>query len=410
MKQIQENKILYEVSGKNCNEVSREAPKSFLPFHKPWIGEEEKKELLDTLESGWLTKGPKTKAFEKQFAEFIGVPYAIATNSCTSALHLALVGIGIKPGDEIITTPITFAATVNVIEQCGAKPVFVDVEEDTLNINPELIEGVVSPKTKAIIPVHFAGQMCRMDQIRDIAQKYNMQIIEDAAHATEAVYLGKPPGHWSKMAAFSFYPTKNITTGEGGMLVTNDCNLAERLEILSVHGLSKDAWKRYGKDGSPHWEVLEAGFKYHMSDLQASLGIHQLKKIDLFWKKRKDLVDVYNKELEHLEGINPLKIYSYGKHAHHLYVVRIDSKTLGITRDEFICCLQKKGIGAGIHFSAIHTHPYYKEKYKVPLGTFPVAEKAGDEVLSLPLYPLMSLEDATFVVKATKKILRGKYF
>lgn len=380
--------------------------KNFLPFHKSWIGEEEKQEVLDTLESGWLTKGPKTKEFEKQFAEFIGVPYAVGVNSCTAALHLGLVALGVKPGDEVITTPITFAATVNVIEHCGAKPVFVDIEEDTFNINPKLIEKAVTNKTKVILPVHFAGQMCRMDEIMKIAKKHNAAVLEDAAHAVEADYKGKAPGVWGDIAAFSFYATKNITTGEGGMLLTKDAGIAERVEILSLHGLSRDAWKRYGNEGFRDWEILEAGFKYNMFDLQASIGIHQLRKVNIFWEKRKQLVEYYNEALREILEVTPLTIHNYGKHAHHLYVIRLNLSAIRQNREECLDRLQHEGIGVGIHFKAVHLHPYYKSKYNIPLGSFPVAEQVSNEILSLPLYPLMTLEDAKDVVGALKKVLK----
>ena len=393
-----------ECSHYDCRGKGRVSLTEFLPFHKPFIGEEEKQEILDTLETGWLTKGPKTKAFEKQFAEFLNIPFAVATNSCTSALHLALVALKIAPGDEVITTPVTFAATINVIEQCGAKPVFVDVEEDTLNINVDLIEKKITPKTKCIIPVHLAGKMCKMDKIMEIAQKHNLKVIEDAAHSIESDYKGVKPGQLSDAATFSFYPTKNITTGEGGMLVTKSADLADRVERLALHGLDKDAWKRYSKEGYKHWEILEPGFKYHMCDIQASLGIHQLKRISNFWKTRKELTEFYNYAFLNMPEISPVKAYEDGKDAHHLYIVRLNPNALKVSRDEFLNLMHKEGIGCGIHFYAIHLHYYYREKYKLT-GTLPVAEKASSEILSLPLYPLMTKEDASDVVRAVKKIV-----
>jgi len=377
----------------------------FLPFHQPWIGNEERNEVLDTLESGWLTKGPKTVAFEKQFANFIGVPHAVGTNSCTAALHLALVALGVKPGDEVITTPITFAATVNVIEHCGARPVFVDVEEKSLNLNVELLEKAITSRTKAMIPVHFAGKMCHMDEIMRIAQEHGIKVIEDAAHSLESQYLGKSPGQWGDVAAFSFYATKNITTGEGGMLVAKDPELAERVAVLSLHGLSRDAWKRYSKEGYRDWEILEPGFKYHMADLEASLGIHQLRKVHVFWEKRREIVNHYNHAFQEMKEIVSItREATINRHGYHLYVIRLKMGDR-LTRDQMLDRLQQEGIGVGVHFRAVHLHPYYKEKYKIPEGTLNVAEKASEEILSLPLYPRMSLKDADDVVRAVKKII-----
>lgn len=380
--------------------------KKFLPFHEPWIGEEEKQEILDTLESGWLTKGPKTVAFENQFASFLGARHAVGMNSCTAALHLALVALGVKPGDEVITSTITFAATANVIEHCGARTVFVDVENDSLNMNPELLEKAITPRTKVIIPVHFAGKMCRMDRIMQIAKKHNLAVVEDAAHALEADYLDKPAGRWGNCGAFSFYATKNITTGEGGMLTTDDPALAEHVAVLSQHGLSRDAWKRYSKEGYQHWDIIEPGFKYHMADLQAALGIHQLKKVNFFWEKRREIVLFYNEAFSDIKELRPVIVEGDGKHAFHLYVVRLDQTIASMDRDQFLDRLQKEGIGVGVHFRAVHLHPYYRDKYRLPRGTFPVAERASDEVLSLPLFPKMTLEDAKDVVQAVRKILK----
>ena len=382
--------------------------KNFLKFSRPDIGQQEQKEMLDTLRSDWLTTGPKTKLFERRFAEYIGSHYAIAVNSCTAGLHLALVALGIKEGDEVVTTPITFASTANVIVHTGAKPVFVDVDPQTLNIDPEKIEKKINKRTKAIIPVHYIGQACEMDRILKISSKYNLSVIEDAAHAIETVYKGKKIGTIGQMTAFSFYATKNITTGEGGMITTNNRRLAEKIAILSLHGISRDAWRRYSEHGYKHWEILYPGYKYNMFDLQASLGLGQLKKINYFWRRRREIVKMYNqalndvKELQLLYNKNPLK---GSKDAYHLYPVIVRTEDVTASRDTILNALQAENIGVGVHFRTIHLQPFYQKRFGFKRGSLPIAEYSSERLITLPLYPKMSNKDVRDVIRAVKKVM-----
>mgnify|MGYP000492314775 FL=1 len=378
-----------------------------LPFHQASIGEEEVKEIIQTLNSGWLTTGQKTRLFEKTFADYIGCKHAIGLNSCTAGLHLSLVVSGVSSGDEVITSPITFPATTNVIVHQNAKPVFVDVEPETLNINCSEIESKINNSTKAILPVHFAGHSCDMDTIISLAQKYNLTVIEDAAHALESKYHGNKIGAIGNFTAFSFYATKNITTGEGGMLTTNDDNYADKLRILSLHGISKNAWKRYGKEGFQHWELLMPGYKYNMFDMQASLGIHQIKKVESFLNRRVQIVKKYNDAFEKTEEIQLLKPESNIKHAHHLYVIVIKIENLKVSRDEVLNEIQKRGIGVAVHFRSLHLQPFFKQHFNYKKGMFPQAEYLSDRVISLPLYPKMTDEDVSRVIETVLGVLHS---
>ncbi len=376
-----------------------------LYFHRPWIGPEEKQEILDCLDSGWLTTGPRTKEFEKRFAERIGVKHAIALNSCTAGLHLALVGLNVGPGDEIVTTPLTFVATVNVIEHVGARPVFIDVDPRTGNIDPSKIERAITPKTKAILIVHYVGHPCEMDAICDIARRRSVPVIEDAAHATESEYKGKRCGTFGHPAAFSFYATKNITTGEGGMLVTDDDALATRLRILALHGMNRDAWKRYSAEGSPTWQLEEPGFKYNMFDLQAALGIHQLDKLEMFWRRRKEIVHRMRREISEIPGLRTVEDAGDVKSAYHLMPIYLTPKAK-MKRDEANRAYKDWNVGTGIHFECVHLQPYYRKKYGCKPGDCPVAEEMGANTLSLPLYPKMSDDDVQYVLDVTRAIFR----
>ena len=378
-----------------------------LPFHQASIGEEEVKEIIQTLNSGWLTTGQKTRLFEKTFADYIGCKHAIGLNSCTSGLHLSLVVSGVSSGDEVITSPITFPATTNVIVHQNAKPVFVDVEPETLNINCSEIESKINNSTKAILPVHFAGHPCDMDAIISLAQKHNLTVIEDAAHALESKYHGNKIGAIGNFTAFSFYATKNITTGEGGMLTTNDDHYADKLRILSLHGISKNAWKRYGKEGFQHWELLMPGYKYNMFDVQASLGIHQIKKVESFLNRRVQIVKKYNDAFEKTEEIQLLKPESNIKHAHHLYVIVIKTENLKVSRDEVLNEIQKRGIGVAVHFRSLHLQPFFKQHFNYKKGMFPQAEYLSDRVISLPLYPKMTDEDVSRVIETVLGVLHS---
>jgi len=380
--------------------------KDFLPFHRPWFGPEEEKAVIEVLRSGWVTKSQRTVDFERQFAQYTGAKYAVGLNSCTAALHLSLVALGVGPGDEVITTPITFAATVNVIEHVGAKPVFADVLPDDLNIDPAQIAKKITSKTKAVIPVHFLGAPCDMDKIFAPAKKRKLAVIEDAAHAIETEYKGRKVGSLGSSATcFSFYANKNITTGEGGMLTTDDEKIDEKVRILSLHGISRDAWKRYGMEGYRHWDIIYPGFKYNMFDLQAALGIEQLKKIGHFWKRRKQLVERYNAAFSDEPGLKLLGTGPENKHAHYAYVLVIRTEMLKADRDQVMNAVQAEGIGIGIHFRSVPEHPYYRQKYGYKKGSLPNAEYASDRVLSIPLFPAMTDSEADSVIQAVNKVL-----
>ena len=377
---------------------------SFLPFALPLVGEDEEKEVLDTLRSGWLTTGPKVKLFEEKLKEYTGAKHAIALHSCTGALHLSLLAMGIKPGDEVITTPLTFAATLNVIVHCGAKPILVDIDGDTLNIDTNKIEEKITNKTKAIIPVHMTGQPVELDKIHELANKYGLKVIEDAAHAIGAEYKGKKIGNISDATCFSFYPIKNITTGEGGAVLTNDDHVAEKVRILSLHGISSDAWKRYAKDGPNTWQLVEPGFKYNMMDLQAAIGIPQIQKLEHFRDIRESYAKIYEKEFSNLDGVIFPKRIPNIKHAWHLFTLILNPKKLSITRDEFMDAMKKENIGTGVHFPSL-IPGYYNKTYGYKKEDFPNASFVSDNIVSIPLYPKMSVEDLRNVVDAVKKII-----
>ncbi len=378
--------------------------RQFLPFALPLLGKEEEDEVIDTLRSGWITTGPKTKRFEEMCAEYVGCKHAVALSSCTAALHLAVAALDIGPGDEVITTPVSWPATANVIIHQGAKPAFVDIEADTLNIDPQKIEQAITSRTKAIIPVHMAGQPCDMNAIQAIADKHRLAVIEDAAHAIGAEYLGRRVGSMSTATAFSFYPIKNMTTIEGGLLATDDDALADRARVLSLHGISKDAWKRYSNSGSLHWELQEPGFKYNMTDVQASLGLHQLQKLDGFIETRQRYASMYDAAFADLAAIRPLSRRDGMRHAHHLYVILLDLDRLTISRDEFIHAMKAENIGIGIHFVSMHLQPYYQRAYQMQPQSFPVATDASKRLLSLPLYPKMTESDVYSVISAIHKL------
>lgn len=381
------------------------ARQSFLPFSPPCLGEEEIKEVVDTLRSHWITTGPKAKLFETEFAAYLGAPSALALNSCTAALHTALVVSGIGPGDEVITTTMTFASSVNVIEHVGARPVLVDVEPDTLNIDPKQVERAITPRTKAILVVHYAGHPVDLDLIQQIAESKNLLVLEDAAHALPAKYKGRYIGSGSNPVAFSFYATKNLTTGEGGML-TGASDFIERARVVSLHGMTRDAWRRYDKGGSWYYEVVYPGFKYNMTDIQAAIGLWQLRKLDFFQKRRRQVVQRYN---EAFQGIDALEVpVERGgvEHAWHLYVLRLRREVLRINRDQFIDELKKRNIGTSVHFIPIHLHPYYRNKYGYRPEHFPVAWKNYQRILSLPLNPCLSDRDVSDVVEAVLDVVR----
>lgn len=378
----------------------------YIIFGGPSIEDAEIKEVEMTLRSGWIGTGPKVSKFEEAIRRYVGSRFAIALNSCTAALHLSMIVSGIKPGDEVITTPMTFCATANAIVHAGAKPVFVDIDRDTFNIDKKLIEEKITKKAKAIIPVHMAGRPCNMDIINKLARKYGLVVIEDAAHALGAEYHGKKIGSISDLACFSFYVTKNITTAEGGMITTNNEKYANLVKVYGLHGMSKDAWKRYSDDGYMHYDVIFPGFKYNMTDIQASLGIHQIKRIDYYHRRRMDIWQYYDQQFKDLGVVIPAACGDNIKHALHLYTILIDKKTNGLNRDEFMTELHRRGIGSGVHFRPVHLHTYYRKRFGFKRGDFPVAELIGDRILSLPLSPKLSDIQVEKVAKTVKSIIR----
>ena len=380
---------------------------TYLSFSPPLIGEEEIAEVVDTLRSDWITTGPKAAQFEAEFAAAVSAPAAVAVNSCTAALHTALLASGIGPGDEVITTPLTFAATVNVVEHVGARPVLVDVERDTLTINPALIEAAITGRTRAIVPVHYAGHPADLDPIHGLARARRLLVLEDAAHAIPAAYRGRKIGSGANPVAFSFYATKNLTTAEGGML-TGEHGFLERARLLSLHGLSRDAWKRYDKGGSWRYEVLAPGFKYNMTDIQAALGLWQLRKLPAFQERRRQVARRYTEAFQGDEAFElPVERPSV-EHAWHLYVLRLRPGVLRIGRDRFIEELATRYIGTSVHFTPIHLHPYYRDKYGYNATSFPVAYDNFQRMLSLPLNPRLSDQDVADVIDAVRDVVRGQ--
>ncbi len=379
--------------------------KSFLPYGLPLIEDEEFDQMREVLTSNWLSRGPKTQQFEKEFAEFVGAKFAIGLNSCTAGLHLALVALGIGPGDEVITTPYTFAATVNTILHAGATPVLVDVDPLTYNIDPDRIEARITPRTKAIVPVHYAGQACEMGRIEALARRHGLFVIEDAAHAVYTKYRERMIGSISDATVFSFYATKNLCTGEGGMITTDNPELADKLRIYSLHGMSRNAWNRYTAAGSWFYEIEFPGFKYNMTDLQAGLGLAQLHKLERMQRIRTEYAERYQ---EAFSGY-PELIVPYedkrNRHAWHLYVIRIREELLTIDRAQFIEALKEENIGSSVHFIPVHLHPYYREHFNYRPGDFPVAEAIYQGLISLPLYPKMSPEDVGDVITAVTGIV-----
>lgn len=378
---------------------------AFLPFALPHITQAEIDEVVDTLHSNWLSTGPKTKRFEREFAEAVGAPYALAVSSATAAMHLALKALDIQSGDEVIVPVYTFTATAAVVEHCGARPLFVDVDPLTCNLDPSKLEAAITPRTRAIIVVHIAGLPAELDQILSIAQLHGIPVIEDAAHAFPATYRGQMIGTISAMTAFSFYATKPLATGDGGMLTTNHPEYAQRVGSLSLHGISRDAWKRYSAEGSWYYEVLEAGYKYNMTDLAASLGLHQLARRQWLLERRRAIARRYTAAFSQIPELEPPPDPAHVEHAWHLYMLRIRPERLAIPRDEFITRLAKAQIGTSVHFIPLHLHPYYRATYQLTPEAFPVALETYRREISLPLYPGMTDEDVEDVIAAVAMIV-----
>lgn len=377
----------------------------FLVFGAPAIEEAEIKEVVASLESGWLGTGPKVAQFEKDFGEYKGVAHAVAVNSCTAALHLSILAAGLKPGDEVVTTPMTFCATVNAIIHAGAIPILADIDPKTMNIDPAQVAGKITSKTKAILPVHFAGRPCNMDALGEIVQEYNLTLIEDCAHAIETEYKGQKAGTFGDFGCFSFYVTKNIVTGEGGMVLCRREEDAARIKMLALHGMSKDAWKRFGDEGYKHYYVLECGFKYNMMDLQGAIGIHQLQRVELYWRRRQEIWQRYNEAFAELPIGLPAEPEPDTRHAYHLYTILIGETKVAISRDEFLGEMTANNIGVGVHYLSIPEHPYYQETFGWKPEDYPEAMRIGRQTVSLPLSAKLTDEDVDDVIMAVKSII-----
>jgi len=377
----------------------------FLPFHRPSITEAEISEVVDTLRSGWLTLGPRTRRFEEQFAERVGAKRAVGVSSCTAGLHLTLVAMGVGPGDEVITSPYTFPSTVSSIIYTGATPVLVDTLADYPNIDPEAVAQKVSSKTKAIIPIHFAGAACDLDRIGEIAEAAGARILEDAAHALPTTYKGRTVGGISDAASFSLYAGKNMTTGEGGMVTTNDEGLADEVKCLRLHGISRDAWKRYTAEGSWYYEVSSLGFKYNMTDIAAAMGLHQLERLDEMQERRMQLIAAYDDVLRGIPGLILPRPADYTDSSWHLYVVRIDPDVIEAGRSAIIEELKADNIGTSVHFIPAHHHPFFQERLGHSEGDFPNATRLYETAISLPLFPDMEPAAVGQVAASLSRIL-----
>lgn len=375
---------------------------AFVVFGAPDITDDDIREVLATLQSGWLGTGPRVAAFEAGFADFKRVDHGAvaAVNSCTAALHLSLLAAGVGEGDEVITSPLTFCATANAILHAGATPVLVDVDPKTMNIDPAHIEKKISPRTKALLPVHFAGLPCAMTEINDIAARHGLRVIEDCAHAVEAIYRGRPTGTLGDFGCFSFYATKNVTTGEGGMVLARDPEHIGRIKTLALHGMTRDAWKRFSNDGYQHYQVVECGYKYNMMDLQAAIGLHQLKRVEAGWARRRAIWQRYQVAFAGLPLTRPSEPASHVRHAYHLYTVLIDEMQCATSRDVFMARMTAQGIGVGVHYLALPEHPYYQQSLGWRADDTPHATSIGRQTVSLPLSPRLTDAEVERVINA----------
>ena len=379
---------------------------SFLPFARPALGEEEIAEVVDTLKSGWITTGPKVERFTAAFADAVEGRFAVPVSSATAGLHVALLALGVGPGDEVITTPLTFVATLNTIVLCGAVPVLADIDAATLNVRVEEIAKRVTAKTKVIVPVHYVGQPADLDPILELAAGRGIAVLEDAAHAVGSEYKGRKIGSFPTTSVFSFHPNKNITTGEGGMVVTDDEAVFEKASLLKFHGMDRESWKRFAKAGSPRYDVALPGFKYNMMDIQAALGIHQLPRLPGFIAERARLAARYDRLLSGLPGlILPQRVAYPVKHAWHLYTPLVDIDRLTIGRDRFMEELKKRNIGTGLHYSAAHEFSYYADRFAWKPADFPEAHFVSERIVSLPLFPGLTDADQDDAVEAIREVL-----
>ena len=384
-----------------------ESNEKLIVFGSPKIGKKEIDEVIHSLESGWLGSGPKVAKFESDFAVYkdVSSENVTAVNSCTAALHIAMLSAGIRDGDEVITTPMTFCATVNSIIHAGARPVLADIDPESLNIDPDQIENHITDKTKAMVVVHFAGRPCDMDRITHIADKYNILVIEDCAHAIESEYCGKKTGTIGQFGCFSFYVTKNVVTGEGGMVISQEKEKSDLIRVLSLHGMDKDAWHRFSDDGYKHYHVTQCGFKYNMMDLQAAIGIHQLSHVEINWKRRQDIWNLYQEAFSDLPVKCPKQPDNHMRHAYHLFTLMIDPQQLNICRDEFLNQMALKNIGLGVHYLSIPEHPYYQNSFGWKPEMFPNAMKVGRQTVSLPLSPKLTNDEVQRIINAVRNVV-----
>lgn len=389
--------------------ISLSTRSNYLPFTLPDIGHEEFEQVKEALESGWITTGPKTKQFEVEFAAAVGAKHAIAVNSCTAALHLALEAVGVKQGDEVITTPYTFAASAEVIRYFDAMPILVDVDKRCLNMKPSLIEAAITSRTKAILPIHIAGLPAEMDAIYTIAAKHKLAVIEDAAHAFPTKYKGQFIGNTGNRdtkaaACFSFYATKTISTGEGGMICTEDDDIADRCRIMALHGISRDAWKRYTAEGSWYYEIIAPGYKYNFTDIAAGVGIAQLHRANNMWKRRCEIAAQYDRAFAGQLTLETPFNRADCQHSWHLYMLRLNLDRLQIDRNQFIEELKAQNIGTSVHFIPLHLHPYYRDKYGYKPADYPVSYSEYLREISLPIYSKMTDQDVQDVIDTTLRI------
>jgi dTDP-4-amino-4,6-dideoxygalactose transaminase len=380
--------------------------KELLVYGSPAIEKAEIEEVIAVMQSGWLGTGPRVARLEQDFAGYKGIEHAVALNSCTAALHLSILAAGIEQGDEVITTPLTFCATINAIIHAGATPVLADIDPETMNIAPEEIAAKITPKTKAILPVHFAGRSCDMDSLCQIAKDHNLKIIEDCAHAIETEYHGQKAGTLGDFGCFSFYVTKNVITGEGGMVITKSEEDAARIKMLGLHGMSKDAWKRFGDEGYKHYQVVECGYKYNMMDLQAAIGIHQLQRVEAYWHRRQELWQRYNHAFANLPITLPSPVEADTRHAYHLYNILIDEQRCNISRDGFLDAMTAQNIGIGVHYLSIPEHPYYQQTFNWKPEDYPHATRIGQQTVSLPLSMKLTDDDQNDVIDAVRNITK----
>lgn len=375
----------------------------FLVFGRPVIEADAIREVVDCLNSGWLGTGPRVARFEAEFRDYKRWGHPVALNSCTAALHLSLLAAGIQPGDEVITTALTFCATVNAIIHAGATPVLADVHPLSMNIDPQDIERRITSRTKALIPVHFAGHPCDMEAISQVSKRHNLKVIEDCAHAIETEYRGIPVGTFGEFGCFSFYVTKNVVTGEGGMVLARDEDSAGRIKTLGLHGMSRDAWNRFGDEGYKHYQVVECGFKYNMMDLQAAIGIHQLRRVEEKWERRRQIWLRYTDAFVDLPLGLPPDVESGSRHAYHLYTVQVDHARVGITRDEFLQRMTAQNIGVGVHYLSVPEHPYYVTRYGWKPEDYPNAHRIGRQTLSIPLSADLDDSDVADVIESVRR-------